>query len=199
MLPEMLSYTPSPTVSLDDRDMYIRSQGYALVSVEQLKLLSEWMGSRSVVEVFSGTGYLMYHLDRLKPQGVVYKAYDNRSWSDVSPRYLDPYFGTKKNALRANLSRFDVVMMMWPEYRKRHGFKIARKMEVGQYLIYQGEWNGNAGCPRLFIELSENFELVQPITDKLQMYQIRYTNFWRDIPYTSRDHFRIYKKVSKHV
>lgn len=198
MLPEMLSYTPSPTIPHDDRDMYIQTQGYALVSKEQLGLLSGWLGSRSVVEVFSGTGYLMYHLDRLKPQGVVYKAYDNRSWSMVSPRYLEPYFGTKKNALRANLSRFDVVMLMWPEYRKRHGFNIARKMEVGQYLIYQGEWNGLTGCGRLFIELSENFELIQPITDELQKYQIRYIDEWDGSSYFT-DHFRIYKKVSKHV
>lgn len=193
----MLSYRSSPTVPLDDRDMYIQSQGYALVSIEQLRLLTGWLGSRNVVEVFSGTGYLMYHLDQLKPQEAVYKAYDNRSWSNVSPRYLDPYFGTKKNTLRANLSRFDVVMMMWPEYRKTHGFKIARKMEVGQYLIYQGEWNGSAGCGRLFLELSENFELIQPITEELQKYQIRYTDFWKDIPYTLTDHFRVYRKVRK--
>lgn len=197
MLPEMLSYTPSPTIPLDDRDMYIRSQGYGLVSVEQVGLLSGWLGSKSVVEVFSGTGYLMYHLDQLKPQGVVYKAYDNRSWSTVSPRYLEPYFGTKKNALRANLSQFDVVMMVWPEYRKSHGLKIARKMKVGQYLIYQGEWNGNAGCGRLFIELSENFELIRPITDELQKYQIHYSDHWIDSWRLCKDHFRIYKKVRK--
>ena len=53
--------------AFEERDIFIKSAGFALITKNFVKALSEWIGGRSVLEIMAGTGYIS---KSLKDEGV---------------------------------------------------------------------------------------------------------------------------------
>ena len=44
--------------AFEERDIFIKSAGFSLITKNFIKALSEWIGDRSVLEIMAGTGYI---------------------------------------------------------------------------------------------------------------------------------------------
>lgn len=187
-------HADKPILDQDDRNILIPIRGFSLVSYEQLEYLSKFIGSRKLVEVFSGVGYVSYWLNQLKQPGAVIDAFDDRSWfigeywlSDEYQRKA--YYGEQQSAETIEYENYDIVMMMYPNLDDPISEFVLQRMTTGQTLIYYGEWQGgNCACDEMFNYLHDNFTIID--TQELDKHQIQYVFYNTDSKYTS-DQFTI--------
>ena len=110
-----------------------------------------------VVEIGAGTGYWSYLLDQM---GATVRAYDSGSWSG----YFDgePWFEVKRGG-PGMIRHYPnaVVLIVWPPYDRPMAFEVAKRIRVGQVLVYVGEGSGGCtGCDKFFGLLESDFERV---------------------------------------
>lgn len=125
------NYLELDSKDIESRSGYIKQAGWYILNAKTLKRLVRLVDNDRVVEVFSGTGYLSYWLNRHRDYGLITKAYDNRTWCQKNVAWIKPYYGSKKNAFRVNFKSFDTVIMCWPAYDKNHAYRIVRKNATG--------------------------------------------------------------------
>lgn len=159
---------------------------WPILTQEVADQLAIWLGDKRVLEVGAGTGYLAEHLRR---RGVRhYRAMDDLSTAHYTGRH--PVYGDveRYDALLADFSRYEVVIMSWPPYGHDFARRVAGKMLPGQYLVYQGEVHGCTAGADFDDYLYLNFdEQAAPFT--LDLLHVTYPGF--------RDQWRLYRKTGE--
>lgn len=125
------------------RDIHIKYLGFPLLTQEVGYTLAKFLEAKKVIDVGCGTGYLTFHL---KSMGVDIVGVDNYSSS-----YIHGIMGSVKHtnpiecdARDIDYSKYDVVILSWPDYESSLAYEVISKLHPGQIIIYQGESLG--GC-----------------------------------------------------
>jgi len=170
-----------PTV--DELYALTRTQCYFLLSKETTERLANFLKSRKTIEVGAGTGFLAAHLRQL---GVTqYDAYDDRSSHYASSEIN--YGVIYHDARQLNLRSYDAVVMTWPPVSKPFASDIIKNMQVGQYLIYQGEHYGCTANDEFERLLVEQFVDIPVMTHTLNKHHVTVSGY--------RDEWSVRKKV----
>lgn len=119
--------------------------GFPILTQECVFTLAKFLEGKRVIDVGCGSGYLTYHL---KNCGVDIVGVDNYSSS-----YAHGTMGRAKyihnincDAKDIDYSKYDVIILSWPDYNTTFAYEIISKLEPGQIIIYQGEsWGGCTG------------------------------------------------------
>jgi hypothetical protein len=93
-----------------------------------------------IVEIGAGSGYWSC---LLAERGATVRAYDNGSWSD---HFIHkPWFDVRRGG-PGMLRHFPnaTALIVWPPYDEPMAFEVAKRIRVGQHLVYVGE--GQGGC-----------------------------------------------------
>ena len=110
-----------------------------------------------IVEIGAGSGYWAYLLDR---EGATVRAYDNGSWSSFFNG--DRWFDVKRGG-PGMLRHYPnaVALIVWPPYDEPMAFEVAKRIRVGNYLVYVGEGRGGCtGDDAFFNLLESDFERI---------------------------------------
>lgn len=126
------------------RDNYIASVGFPIYTSETLEKLVRFLDGKKVVDVGCGTAFLA---KQLQDRGINVTPVDNYVSSYREGLSFKNRSFTKvvcKDASKLHFSKYDVVIMSWPDYDSDFAERIVKRMRPGQILIYQGE--GTYGC-----------------------------------------------------
>ena len=125
------------------------------------KILADWIGSRSVLEIMAGAGWLA---KALAENGVNITATDDYSWNGSDGqhkqiRYVHPV--KKLHALEAIATiEADILLCSWPPYGDGTICAACRLWRPEKPIIYIGEGEGGCNAP------DEFFEHFQRIDDR---------------------------------
>ena len=147
---------------------------FAIPTTHALRAILD-MGNE-VVEIGAGTGYWSYLLSEM---GATVRAYDNGSWSNFFTG--DSWYHIRRGGPGMLRHYPDAVaLIVWPPYDKPMAFEVAKRLRVGQVLVYVGEGSGGCtGCDKSFGLLESDFEEVDSIHipqwwglhDRLEIYR----------------------------
>ena len=172
------------------RAEHIPIYGFPIVTVQVFKILVPLLLGKKVIDVCSGAAYLAA---KLKSVGVDCTAMDNFStkYAMMDGAHCFERFAhcdvVKADAATQDLSRYDVVIMSWPDYDEPFAATIAGNMRVNQQLLYQGEgWGGCTGDETFHKTLSEKFMEDEELSDRLDAAHIRFDGIY--------DNWRFYTK-----
>ena len=171
----------------DARMKRVYDQGYSIITQELLDSLVDWMGRDEVFEVGAGCGYLAR---LLSDRGVNIRAIDSQEGECTR----QPWW---QNPLYFNVEKIDVndlvelpgqtILMTWPCIGTDFALNVAKKMKVGQFLIYHGESRGGCTANESFFRyLKNHFDVVD--TSDMDDHGIS--------DYGMRDHWSAYCKRS---
>lgn len=126
------------------QDVHIPTKGFPIVTREAVEFLANMIGREEAFEVGAGVGYLAR---LLSDQGVNIRAIDSRKGHSTRAEWWENplYFNVEEidhNTLDVFPGRY--VIMTWPCYDTDFALEVARKIQPGQFLIYQGD--GQGGC-----------------------------------------------------
>lgn len=134
------------------RSAYIQLMGYSLVSKSWVRPLAQFIGSRRVLEIMSGTGALA---KALQDEGADVTATDDYSWKATFAGQWTKV--EKRNALRA-ISKYgretDFILMSWPylDDTALKALERMRKVKPNCRLIYIGEPKGGCNANDAFFD-----------------------------------------------
>lgn len=172
--------------SYDVRCRYTSRIGWFILTTEVKEVLVNFLKSKRVLEVGSGTGYFAAHM---KQGGVEdYNAvdiWDPQYWDERTTRY----FGIDGDSLDYIDNSYDVIVMNWPPYADPFAHQVVKRMSKGQVLIYNGEgYGGCTGDNEFFNYLYEHFTLMKELDEKLNDHHISFPNIY--------DQWWVYVKTS---
>lgn len=134
-----------------NRDDYIERCGFIIYTSELVDLLTQHLKELSVLEVGSGSGYLSF---LLKQKGINIKSVDSgeREFKKIYSRDING------DAIKEISTKYDAILMCWPDYDAPFAYKVASKMLSGQLLFYEGEDEGGCtGTDKFFTYIDEKF------------------------------------------
>jgi hypothetical protein len=136
------------------RDEIVRLSGFALVSYNWVRPLSQWIGRRKCLEVMCGSGILS---KALRDCGVSVTATDNASWSGANHWWEHPWTDVEKLGCIEAVGKYgkdmDLILCSWPPMDDDISYRLLLKMrEVNPALvmIYIGEMGGATACKEFF-------------------------------------------------
>lgn len=176
---------------------YREEYGYALPTRELMDTLAGLLrGIGPVLEAGSGSGYLSKELTRL---GVSTFAVDCVDYSrpdqthDVKPYVMNTVH--QRDALGDAPSfvsdRFAAVLMAWPPFDRPFAIRVAKAMQPGQILVYEGENAGGCTANSAFFEYMADecrWERLFHLSDQLDAVHVTFS--------MERDHWVIYRKLT---
>jgi hypothetical protein len=161
------------------------------MTAETLSELVKFCEGKKVLDAGCGTGFISYNL---RKHGIDVIAVDNEEsrycFTDEKP-WTRQNFVVKGNALDHLKPDIDVVIISWPDYQTDFSLRIAKKLQIGQYLIYQGEsYGGCTGCDE-FHELVDTgkFRFLDHESAALNEQHLQFGGI--------HDSWYIYQRVSK--
>lgn len=176
-LPQLHNYatlSAMPRSGWDIRGEYVRKRGWFLLSYETACDLAKWLKEKKVIEVGAGSGYLAAHLRKLGVKD--YKAYDIHRLTRGHGGY--PFYRNygvmHRNARQVKIEGADAIVMTWPNYDSSFAYRIATKMQPGQWLFYQGEWRGCTGCDKFHDLLESDFREIKHMSDRLNNHHVQW-------------------------
>jgi hypothetical protein len=110
-----------------------------------------------IVEIGAGTGYWSFLLSEM---GATVRAYDNGSWSSFFTG--ETWYDVRRGG-PGMLRHYPnaVALIVWPPYDKPMAFEVAKRIRVGNYLVYVGEGSGGCtGDDAFFNLLESDFERI---------------------------------------
>jgi hypothetical protein len=165
---------------------YVRNIGFPIITIELIDELVKFISNKSVVDIGARTGFLSYILAN---RGVNITAIDTliRKYMGESetPKW---YTINQKDAIEENLDQYEILILSWPDHDTYFGYKIIKKMNPGQIIIYQGEsWDGCTADDQFHRMLySDEFEELQEICLKLDELHLQFPGI--------HDYWQIYMK-----
>ena len=128
----------------EERDIFIKSAGFALITKNFVKALSEWIGDRSVLEIMAGTGYIS---KSLKNEGVNVVAVTDikesswgfkREWTEVEK--------LSANDAIMKYNNVDIIICSWAymDNNMYEALLTMREYNPNAIILYIGENQG--GC-----------------------------------------------------
>lgn len=163
------------------RESYIRNIAFPLYSKEVIKILSKFLRNKKILEVGSGFGYLARLLQN---NSVNIRSIDSNTSRYYADTVLENKYSLKHivgNAIPKVRTRYDVILMSWPDYDSDFAYKIISKMNKGQILIYQGEgYGGCTGDAKFHDKLRMQYTI--PIEDILNKYHVQFNgihDYWK--------------------
>lgn len=158
------------------RDIHIKYLGFPLLTQEVGYTLAKFLEAKKVIDVGCGTGYLTFHL---KSMGVDIVGVDNYSSS-----YTHGIMGSVKHtnpiecdARDIDYSKYDVVILSWPDYESSLAYEVISKLHPGQIIIYQGESCGGCTGDDAFHDLitgSTKFKELVELSEELFDNHVRF-------------------------
>jgi len=145
--------------ALEERDIFIKAAGFALITKNFIKALSEWIGDRSVLEIMAGTGYIS---KSLKDEGVNVVAVTDikesswgfkKEWTEVEK--------LSANDAIMKYNNVDIIICSWAymDNNMYEALLTMREYNPNAIILYIGEDYG--GCTA-----NDNFfENLIPIED----------------------------------
>lgn len=126
---------------------------WALVDLTWTDDLAHWIGSREVIEVMAGAGWLA---KALNIHGVKIIATDNLSWNgEKTHRNIKPVYEIKEfEGIRAvdEFCDADILLCSWPPYGRKSIIKICKAWGGEKPIIYIGEDQGGCNAPDDFFD-----------------------------------------------
>lgn len=128
----------------EERDIFIKAAGFALITKNFVKALSEWIGGRSVLEIMAGTGYIS---KSLKDEGVNVVAVTDikesswgfkREWTEVEK--------LSANEAIMKYNNVDIIICSWAymDNNMYEALLTMRECNPNAIILYIGEDYG--GC-----------------------------------------------------
>lgn len=131
------------------RSAYIGEYGFVLLHNKIIDDLVNYIGSRKVADLGSGSGYLSH---RLAERGVDVTAIDNTNRQFSKIWKLD----IQEDFTKLDLDEYEVLILAWPEMSSE-AFDVATKLKPHQELIYQGESQGGCTADHKFFKYVEQY------------------------------------------
>lgn len=130
--------------ALEERDIFIKAAGFALITKNFVKALSEWIGDRSVLEIMAGSGYIS---KSLKDEGVNVVAVTDikesswgfkKEWTEVEK--------LSANEAIMKYNNVDIIICSWAymDNNMYEALLTMREYNPNAILLYIGEDHG--GC-----------------------------------------------------
>ena len=121
----------------EERGERIHTKGFPNHTKECIRVLADYIGQRSVLEVGAGTGFLARHLHEC---GVNIRAIDSQKGDCTQPVWWEGnklFFPVEAiDALSFDAYVEDIVLMAWPCYESSFAAEVVERLRVGQVLIY---------------------------------------------------------------
>lgn len=173
------------TVHWEFREAYIANIAFPLYTTEVISTLLCFLRGKKVLEVGSGIGYLAHVLSE---KGIDITTIDNLSTKYCFGRNLIIKCDKQVLAFGKIKSKYDVVIMSWPDYESVFASRIISEMHKGQVLIYQGEgWGGCTGNDKFFRKLNKSFREIDILSDKLNHHHVQFNGI--------HDWWYVYRKI----
>jgi len=145
-------------ISMVDSDVYmdyIKARSFctehgmwAIVDLCWTYRLAEWIGSRKVLEIMAGRGWLA---KALSIHGVDIVATDNNTWEERHSKSKDVFSVVPISALEAvqNNNR-DILIVSWPPYGEMDVCTACDEWNSEKPIVYIGEGDGGCNAPERF-------------------------------------------------
>lgn len=147
------------------RDFCTRRGMWALVDMQWTKCLADWIGSRSVLEIMAGRGWLAQALSR---HGINITATDDYSWNQQHIAQPVPVHQPvlHYSASRAvTLLQADILLVSWPPMNSKALARACHIWGPDRPIIYIGEWHGCTGTD----QFARDFHLIHAVYDFVDM------------------------------
>jgi len=126
------------------RDDYINNYGFYLVNDKFINITDKLFRNNKILEVGAGTGFLSKLLQDVGLDVTpTDKSIENNQYG-FSKKHTDIIEVDSIKHLKDNNSKYDMVIMSWPDYSSSFANNILKNMTQGQILMYIGE--GYGGC-----------------------------------------------------
>lgn len=136
------------------RNLIVRNSGFALISMEWVQPLAQWIGKRRCLEIMSGSGALACALAQY---GVEVIATDNGSWSgSYDTWFSEPWTKVEKlsclDAIEKYAGDCELIICSWPDMDDDayNALEKMRSINPKAMMIYIGEWGGATANEKFF-------------------------------------------------
>lgn len=128
---------------------------WMVIAQDWTKNLAQWIGSRKVIEVMAGGGWLA---KALAEQGIDIVATDDYTWDDRHKQMKRLYPVRKMTATRAAHLPGDILLVSWPPYGDKAICRACKVWGSNRPILYLGEDKGGCNAPDLFFQ---NFQPIE--------------------------------------
>lgn len=166
------------------RSLYTKRFSWSIITEELVDTIAKLYRGKRVIDVGCGSGYLA---QLLKNRGVDITAVDcrDKSFTFDAPELMDIKVRDYRDI---NYSKYDVVILSWPNYESSHAAELLDKLTDKHTLLYCGE--GIGGCTAdmsFFNKLAAQFENVEEETHAVCDAALSFTHI--------RDDWTVYRRV----
>jgi hypothetical protein len=172
-----------------NRARYVMDYGYVLLTQECVSGLAALLAGKKTIDIGSGTGYLVHCL---RTAGVDATALDLPTLGTHEHLYWFRQIWALDIA--DDFSRhlpggYDAVILSWPDRDEPFAFDVAKAMQPGQMLVYQGEFgNGVTANEDFFAYLrGSEWESLIEDSDLLNKHHRQFPGL--------KDHWRVFRKT----
>lgn len=159
---------------------------HGLVTKREIGTLGTMLRNSKTIEVMAGRGYIaksiQIDIEEKLGEGEYLPI-------DIKDETYETFTDVKvQDATTADLSPYDYVLMVWPPYKGNEALEVLKNMQVGQTLIYLGEYDdGRCANDAFFDYMATEFEMDDTLTKRLNNGLIRW--------YGNLDSWTVTKKV----
>lgn len=129
------------------RDACISHGMWAIVEKTWVSELAKWIGTRSCLEIMSGTGWLA---KALSEENISIEATDNYKWHKEVKCVFPVRNASALDAVKD--SQHDILIVSWPPYESHDIVEACEAWGTSRPIIYIGEGCGGCNAPDEFFE-----------------------------------------------
>lgn len=163
----------------DAREYCTKRGMWAIVDKTWTKVLADWIGNRTVLEVMAGAGWLA---KALSEHGVAITATDDYSWDGKKHTQMTRVHPViKAHSLEAVLQyNADILLVSWPPRGDETWTATVRLWGNDKPIVYIGEGCGGYNAPDSFFEKFEALDVHIPLQSWTGLNDTVEIGYWRE-------------------
>ena len=130
---------------------YTEKYSFPIITQDLITELHSIIGSKKVIELGCGSGYLAYWYKQLYKESN-YTTCDTNDWFSQTFVSIDKVCDYSN----LDLSDHDIIILSWPNYDSKNAELVLSNMNSGQTLIYCGEEMGGCCATNKFFKYKSN-------------------------------------------